>query len=74
MNPMPEFCLPILGFGDEQSPPVTVTWRDGTVLYRGILGTLDADYVPDEPQQPSDNVVSFSEFKENRNALKEKPL
>jgi hypothetical protein len=71
---MAEFCLPILGFGDEQSPPTVVTWRDGTVLCRGILGTLDADYVPDEPQQPSENVVSFETFKEKRNALKEKPL
>jgi hypothetical protein len=72
MNPMPEFCLPILGFGDEQSPPVTVTWRDGTILCRGILGTLDADYAPDMPAQ--DNVVSINEFKEKRNALKDKPL
>jgi hypothetical protein len=71
---MAEFCVPILGFGDEQSPPTVVTWRDGTILCRGILGSLDAENITPVIKQPSDtNVISMSEFKEKRNA-KEKPL
>jgi hypothetical protein len=38
---MAEFCLPILGFGDEGSGSYTVTWKDGSVVYRGILGDIE---------------------------------
>ena len=52
------FVLPVLGFGDEQPPPTLVTWRDGTVLCRGILGSYP---IPEQqPDAPSDtNVISL---------------
>jgi len=68
------FFLPILGFGDEQSPPTLVTWKDGTVLCRGILGSYPIPEQQPDDVAPSDNVVSFDEFKEKRNAYKEKPI
>jgi hypothetical protein len=71
---MTEFCLPILGFGDENHPSYTVVWKDGTVLCRGILGDFPHnETVALEPEQP-DNIVSFNEFKEKRNAIKERSL
>jgi hypothetical protein len=32
--------LPILGFDDGPTDPSCVVWKDGTVVYRGILGDL----------------------------------
>lgn len=33
--------LPVLGLGSEDSRPCTVTWSDGTVVFRGILGDIE---------------------------------
>ena len=68
---MTELAVPILGFGDEQSPPVIVVWRDGTVLCRGILGRA-LDPVP-EPER-RDNVVSFDEWRNKNESLRKRPL
>jgi hypothetical protein len=69
---MPEFVLPILGLGDEQSSPITITWRDGSVVcrgYRGILGGFD------EPEQKlPDNVVSLDEWRNKNESFRERPL
>ena len=44
---MPEFSLPILGFDDGPTDPSLVVWKDGTVVCRGILGELDAEWLKD---------------------------
>jgi hypothetical protein len=58
---MSDFVLPVLGLGDEQSSPVTVTWLDGSVICRGILGSA---FDP-EPEQP-DNVTYLCEWRHRR--------
>ena len=35
---MSDFILPVLGLGAEDRRPHTITWLDGTVVCRGILG------------------------------------
>jgi hypothetical protein len=60
---MTDFVLPILGLGDEQASPMTITWRDGNIIcrgYRGILGGFEP-----EPELP-DNVISFTEHLEKK--------
>ena len=68
---MTELAVTILGFGDEQSSPVTVTWADGTILYRGILGSA-FDPAP-EPEQP-DNVVSLDEWRNKNESFRTRSL
>lgn len=57
---MTNLAVPMLGFGDERPPGVTVTWRDGTVVYRGILGSC----LQPEPE-PRDNVIYLCEWRHN---------
>jgi hypothetical protein len=38
---MNKFALPILGFDDGGPSPSRVQWKDGTVVYCGILGAFD---------------------------------
>jgi hypothetical protein len=50
--PLLNFSLPVLGFSDR--PPedsVRVEWRDGTVVYCGILGKFDADTIAAEARK-----------------------
>jgi hypothetical protein len=68
--PTINFALPILGFGDGDAPPSIVKWRDGTVVYRGILGGFDPQ---PEPESPRANVISFAEYKEKKKWESESP-
>jgi hypothetical protein len=65
-----EFLVPLLGLGDEQSPPVTVTWKEGTVIYRGILG----GYEPAREPHPPANVVSLDEWRNKNESLRQRPI
>jgi hypothetical protein len=69
---MTEYCIAVLGLGDEQISPLRVVWKDsnGTPC-RGILGSYPD--VPEEPQPP-DNIVSFNEFKERKKNAYVRPL
>jgi hypothetical protein len=70
---MPEFVLPILGLGDEQSSPVTITWRDGSIVCRGYRGILGGFEPEPEPEWP-DNVVSLDEWRNKNESLRERPI
>jgi hypothetical protein len=37
------FSPPILGFDDWSPDPLLAQWRDGTVVYRGILGDMSPE-------------------------------
>jgi hypothetical protein len=45
---MSEFILPVLGLGAEDRRPHTITWLDGTVVCRGILGDFSPETVARE--------------------------
>jgi hypothetical protein len=62
---MADFVLPVLGLGDEQSSPVTVVWKDGTVLCRGILGSSfdPVEHARKEELRSHDNVALLEDYK-----------
>jgi hypothetical protein len=70
---MADFVLPVLGLGDEQMSPVTVTWRDGTVICRGILGDMSsetlarqrAEQLRQEELRQQTNVVLLEDWRQN---------
>src|SRR5262249_34241445 len=64
---MPEYALPILGFGDSQST-MRVQWADGTRLtYAGILGhVLDPEYQAEQTRRQElrdSGVVLLEDYK-----------
>lgn len=49
---MSDLVLPVLGLGAEDRSPVTITWKTGEVIYRGILGGFDpSEWREDEKAQ-----------------------
>jgi hypothetical protein len=69
---MNNFALPIIGFGDEQTPPMTVVWRDGTVICRGYGGILGS--WPEPEPQLHDNVVSLDQWRKKNDSLRQRPI
>jgi hypothetical protein len=67
---MSDFILPVLGLGAEDRRPHTITWRDGTVVCRGILGDFNCETLEREKAEqahkqelPDSGVVLLEDFR-----------
>jgi hypothetical protein len=65
---MSKFALPILGFDDgDPIIPSRVQWKDGTVVYRGILGAFDPEWEAEQKRKQElrshENVVLMEDYR-----------